>query len=290
MIMKRLLQLGCLVLVAGLAWRSVSPAKTSSADAAALKLWSSLNEEQRKQALRPFNDQERFREAFPPIKRPGLTVSKLTKEQKELLSEATKAITTEYGAQRIARVAAQDSENGRYLTFYGTPEKGKPFAWRMALHHLTVVYVEFGADPPAEFGPILLGGNPAGDMWDGEDRLFLDLYASLSKDELSKVRGKGVKVADLGAKSRDLAVKLLNKRLDVFNPQYRANFDTQLKRDGGAENLYLAINAQDASKSHHKGGRYYWRLSGEHVFCDWQVVDNEHLHLTLRASPVKKTG
>jgi hypothetical protein len=288
--MKRLLQLACLVLVATLAWRAESPAKTATADAAALKLWNSLNEGQKKQALLPFNDQERYREVFPPVKRPGLTVSKLTKQQKELLTGAIKAITTEYGAQRLARVAAQDGENGRYLTFYGTPERGKPFAWRMALHHLTVVYAEFGAKAPGEFGPILLGGNPGGDMWDGEDRLFLELYASLSKDELGKVRGKGIKVSELGAKARELAAKLLAKRLEVFNPDYRANFDAQLKRDGGTENLYLAINAQNASKSHHKGGRYYWRLSGAHVFCDWQVVDNEHLHLTLRASPVKKTS
>ena len=153
-----------------------------------------------------------------------------------------------------------------------------------------MVYVEFGGDAPGEFGPVLLGGNPAGDLWDEEDRLFLALYASLSADELAKVPGKGMKVGDLSAKPRELAVKLLDKRLEVFNPEYRKNFDAQLKGDGGAENLYLTINARDASKSHHQGGRYYWRLAGERVFCDWSVQGDEHLHLTLRASPAKKGG
>jgi hypothetical protein len=291
--MKRLLQLTCLVAVAGLAWLGRSPAQTAPAEEAALKLWKSLSEEQKKEALLPFGDPERYKEFFTPIKRPGLTVNKLNKEQKELLEQALAAITTKYGAERMTRDAKQTSESGRYLTFYGTPEKGKVFAWRLALHHLTVVYVEFGADTPGEFGPILLGGNPVGDMWDEEDRLFLELYAALSKDELAKASGKGgkgVKVGELSAKPKELAVKLLDKRLEVFNPEYRKNFDTQLKNDGGAKNLYLSITAKDASKSHHKGGRYYWRIAGEHVFCDWQIQDNEHLHLTLRASPVKKNG
>ena len=205
-----------------------------------------------------------------------------------MLNNAIGEITTEYGAKRVARVAGQTSEAGRYLTFYGTPAPGKPFAWRLALHHLTVVYVEFGKDAPNEFGPILLGGNPAGDLWDEEDKLFLALYASLSGDELKKVPAKGVKVKELSAKPRQLAVKLLNKRLEVFNAEYRKNFDTQLKRDGGADNLSLTINTRDASKSHHEGGRYYWRLAGEHVLCDWSVQGKEHLHLTLRASPAKK--
>ena len=287
--MKRLTQMTCLLLMAGLFLRSNSPAETAPAQEAALKLWGSLSEDQKKQALRPFEDGERYKEVFQPVRRPGLPVSQLGKEQKELLASVIGDITTEYGAERITKVANQERESGRYLTFYGTPEKGKPFAWRLALHHLTLVYVEFGADAPNEFGPILLGGNPVGDLWDEEDQLFLALYASLSKDELSKVSDKGVKVGELSAKPKELAEKLLNMRLEVFNPEYRKTFDTQLKGDGGPNNLSLTIQG-NASKSHHEGGRYYWRLAGEHVLCDWNVQGKEHLHLTLRASPVKKAG
>jgi hypothetical protein len=285
--------LGCLVLVAGLTLVFGRLAQTAPAEEAALKLWHSLSEDQKKEALLPFNDKERYKAEFVPIVRPGLPVSKLSKEQKVLLEQAVGAITTKYGAQRIARVEKQESESKRYLTFYGTPEKGKEFAWRLALHHLTVVYVEFGADQPGEFGPVLLGGNPVGDMWDEEDALFLELYASLSKDEIEKVSGKsgkGAKVADLNAKAKDLAVKLLAKRLEVFNPEYRKNFDLQLKNDGGAENLHLYIKGKDATKSHHKGGQYSWKLFGQHVLCDWDTVGGEHLHLMLKATPVKKAG
>jgi hypothetical protein len=286
--MKRLLPLGCLALMTALALHSGSPAQTAPAQDAALQLWNSLSDAQKKQALRPFQDQERYAEVFPPVPRPGLPCSKLDKKQQALLTQAIGAIATDYGVRRIAKIESQDTPRGRYLTFYGTPEKGKPFAWRLALHHLTVVYVEFGSDSPDEFGPILLGGNPVGDMWDEEDQLFLALYAALSKDELKKIPGKGIQVGELSARPRELAKKLLAQRLKVFNPEYRKNFDAQLRRDGGVEKLYLTIDARDASKSHHQGGRYYWRFRGEHVFCDWQIQGNEHLHLTLRASPRRK--
>ncbi len=287
--MKRLTHLGCLLVLAALALLFARPAQTAPAEDAALKLWNSLSDEQKKQAQLPLGDAERYKEQFVPIDRPGLPVGKLSKEQKELLAEAIASITTKYGASRIARIEKQENENKRFLTFYGTPEKGKSFGWRLALHHLTVVYVEFGKGEPGEFGPVLLGGNPVGDMWDEEDALFLELYGSLSKDEVQKVAaGKGVKVGDLNEKARGLAEKLLAKRLEVFNPDYRKNFDLQLKNDGGADNLHLQVSAKDASKSHHKGGSYRWKLAGDHVLCDWDTVGNEHLHLTLKAAPVKK--
>jgi hypothetical protein len=293
MTMKRLMKLGCLALLLALALMFGKPGQTAPAEDAALKLWTSLSADQKKEALLPFSDKERYQEVFPANERPGLPFTKLTKEQKELVDQTIQAMTTKYGAERIAKVAKQTPDNRRYLTFYGEPAKGKPFAWRIAQHHLTLVYAEFGNAAPGEFGPVLLGGNPVGTMWDEEDELFLSLFAALSEAEKEKASGKekgskGIRVGELKDKARELATKLLNKRLEVFEPEYRKNFDLQLKNDGGVENLYLLIKAKDATKSHHKGGNYYWKLAGQHVLCDWQTQGNDHLHLTVKASPVKK--
>jgi len=289
--MRRLIQFGCLAAVAGLALLFARPAVTAPAEDAALKLWNSLSEDQRKEALLPWDSKERYKEEFPAVKRPGLAFAKLSKEQKELVFDAMKAVTTEYGTERALKISKETPDSARYLTFYGTPAKGKPFAWRAAMHHLTLIYAEFGQQDPGEFGPILLGGNPTGTMWDAEDDLFRELYATLSEDEKKTAgKGKGIEVGKLNDKAKGLAGKLLNKRLEVFNPDYRKNFDVQLKRDGGIDKLHLNATAKDASKSHHQGGRYSWRLAGNHVFCDWVIIDNNHLHLTLRASPVKKAG
>jgi hypothetical protein len=285
--MKTLIRLGSVAAVMAVTLLFTRSAQTAPAEDAALKLWNSLDADQKKQALLPFEHKERYKEDFPAVPRAGLPFTKLSKEQKELVIEAVAAMTTKYGADRIARLAKQTPDPQRYLSFYGTPEKGKPFAWRMAQHHLTLVYVEFGGAAAGEFGPVLLGGNPVGDMWDEEDQLFRDLHGALSQEEV-KQADKGIQVGDMSAKPRELARKLLAKRLEVFNPDYRGNFDAQLKNEGGVQNLRLIIKAANASKSHHKGGRYNWSFAGKQVFCDWQTIDNEHIHLTLRAKPQKK--
>ncbi len=293
--MRRLLQGACVALVLCLVVVFSQTGRTADtpAEKAALKLFNSLTDEQKKAALLPFNAPERYKEQFPAVKRKGLPLSDLKKEQIALLNEAIKAMTSEYGSERLMQLAKQTPAKRRYLTFYGDPGKGK-FAWRLAQHHLTLVYVEFGKKTPDEFGPILLGGNPVRDMWDQEDQLFLKLYASLSKEELKQAKimnrkTKGLQVGKMNEKARELAHALLKKRTEVFAPFYRKNFEIQLKKEGGIDKLYFGVRAKDATKSHHKGGRYYWQYAGERVLCNWQTQGNQHIHTTLKARPAKKS-
>ncbi len=293
--MKRLLQLGCLLAVVGVFVLVSQPASPGQAEKAAIKLFKSLTPEQKKLALKPFNSEDRYREIFPPVERPGLPFTMLTAEQKELVNEAIRAVTSDYGTERILTLAKQGKAPRRYLNFFGDPTRDKKFAWRMAQHHLTLIYAEFGNENPREFGPILLGGNPVKTLWDAEDQIFLKLYASLTDEERAQVgkkgkKSKGIRIGDLNPKAKTLAHQLLKQRVAVFSDSYRDIFDDQLQRDGGIDNLYLAINAKDASKSHHEGGRYDWQIAGQHVFCNWNTRGNEHIHMTLRASPAKKAG
>ena len=88
--MNGLMKAACLVVVAALAFRSGGWAQTEPARDASLKLWSSLSDDQKAQTLRPFDDKERYKETFPPVKRPGLPVSKLSKEQAAVRAKKTK--------------------------------------------------------------------------------------------------------------------------------------------------------------------------------------------------------
>ena len=44
--------------------------------------------------------------------------TKLTADQKALVADAVKTITSEYGAQRCLEIAKQDGEGQRYVTFF----------------------------------------------------------------------------------------------------------------------------------------------------------------------------
>ena len=145
-----------------------------AARGAAMKLYQSLNEEQKKQALRDFKDKDRHTEAFPAVKRPGIPYSMLTARpsKKAMINDVVKGMTSApMEPSGFEEIAKETPDGSRFLTFFGEPSGKTPFAWRIGMHHLTLVYAEFGTDNANEFGPILLGGNPAKTLWDEEEKL-----------------------------------------------------------------------------------------------------------------------
>lgn len=299
--MRPLLWVGCVaalgfVALLGRAEKQESP--DAAARAAIIKLYKSLDDEQKKQALQEADAKDRYTETFPAAKRPGVPFSKLKAEQKALVADVVKTICSEYGAERCLAVAKQDGDGQRYVTFFGEPtEKGR-FAFRFAQHHLTLVHVEFGKDRPDEFGPILLGGNPVKDLWDEEEKIVKELYGTLSDEDAKAIKGKGgsgsgaaiakdaVKIGDLSKKPRALAKKLVEQRLAVFSADRRKIMEDLIKKEGGVDALRIAIWG-DASRSHKDGGSYHWKIGGGAVLIDWQTAGKNHIHMTLRARPAR---
>jgi hypothetical protein len=293
--MKRLIPLGgVVVFLVAAAWAALDKKPEPSdeaARAAATKLFNSLSDDQKKKALSAFDDKDRYKEEFPAVERKGLPFAELTADQKAMVEDVVRAMCSEYGASRCLEVAKQTPDNRRYLNFYGAPEAGKPFAWRVAMHHLTLIYAEFGTDKANEFGPVLLGGNPVKDLWAPEEKIVLELRAALSDDEYKKLAGKGgsgspigkdgMKIGDLPEKARELAKKLLAQRLEVFSPDRRKQLEEFVKREGGVEALRIAVWG-DASKGQLDGGNYNWKIGGETLLCDWQTVGKNHIHMTVR--------
>ncbi len=296
--MKHFILLGVSVLLIGAAVyvsRANRPAAPDDdARAAAIKLFQSLSDEQKKTALREAKDKDRYTEAFPAVKRPGIAFSTLKAEQRTMINDVIKAMCSEYGAQRCLEIAKEGGE--RYLTFFGEPSAKTPFAWRVGMHHLTLVYAEFGQEKANEFGPILLGGNPAKTMWEGEEKIALALYAALTPEEATNLAAKtkgassgsgaalgksGVRIGDLNEKARKLAGDLMKKRLDVFSTDRRQVMESLIKRDGGVDNLRLAVWGA-ITKSHLEGGSYHWRIGSGTIVCDWQTAGKNHIHMTLR--------
>lgn len=294
--MKCVLQIGCMLLLGVAVVFGQNQKSTDDAARAAInKLYESLNEDQKKLALKDFDDKERYVEQFPGVQRPGLPFTKLTAEQKVLFGDVVRAMTSEYGSARCLEVAKQDGEGQRYLNFFGTPRADGPFAWRFAQHHLTLIYAEYGKDKANEFGPILLGGNPVKSLWDEEEKIALELYGSLSEEEAKKIKGQGsaasgsgldgksgVRISDLNDKAKPLARKLLAQRVAVFSSDRRRVLENLIQREGGVDDLRIAFWGE-AKKSQHEGGNYHWKIAGKLFLADWQTIGKEHIHMTVRA-------
>lgn len=293
------LRLGCLAalgVLALLARADKDAGPDAAARKAAVKLFESLTEEQKKLALKEFSDKERLVEDFPAGNRPGLPVSQLNADQKKLVDEMIGAITSDYGASRCQAILKQTGEARRFLNFFGTPTMDRPFAWRLVLHHLTLVYAEFGKDAPEEFGPVLLGGNPVKEIWDDEEKILLELAGALDEQEAKTIRNKaaggsgspigesGIKIGELKEKPRALASRLLAQRLAVFSADRRKVIEKLIERDGGIDSLRISLTG-NAAKSQHDGGNYAWKIGSSKFLCDWQTAGKEHIHMTVRARP-----
>lgn len=294
--MKPFLYLVCLAgltATAYLAQAERAQTPDEAARAAAVKFFGTLAEDQKTAIVRPADDKDRYAEIFPTTKRPGLSFKQLNADQKAQLEQMIRAMTSDYGASRCLDVAKQTGEDGRYVTFYGTPTADGKFAWRVATHHLTLIYAEFGKDQVNEFGPVLLGGNPVKTLWDEEDKILVDLYAALTPEEAKTIKGKGsagsgaaidpsaVKISTLNDKARPLAKKLFAQRVAVFSADRRKIVDGLVDQAGGVDNLQIAIWGEP-KKGRAEGGNYSWRIGGPSVVCDWQGLGKEHIHMTFR--------
>ncbi|MBM4073359.1 MAG: DUF3500 domain-containing protein, partial [Planctomycetes bacterium] len=99
--MKRFFLMGlCFLVMAGTIFLSRStPAVADDAlRASVVKLYQALTEEQKKLAVLDVKDKDRYSEVFPASKRPGIPYTQLKAEQKALIADVVKTMTSEYGA------------------------------------------------------------------------------------------------------------------------------------------------------------------------------------------------
>jgi len=293
--MRRILLLSAVLVVMGgavvLGERKAAP--DEMARSAVIKLYQSLSDEQKKLAVKSFDDKERSAVRFP-TERGGVPITEMTAEQKMLVDDLFRAMLSEYGAARCREMGG----HGKVI-FFGTPKENERFACRLDKNnHLTLIYAEFGTDQSGEFGPILLGAKGAGEkmVWVEEDQIAVELAAALTPEEARKIKGKGnfgaalddtaLRIGELGDKPRGLARKLLEQRLAVFSTDRRKILDDVIQKEGGVDKLRIAFWG-DASKSNAEGGNYSWKIGGSSFSCAWQHAGKNHPHMTLSAKRPK---
>lgn len=174
----------------------------------------SLTEPQKKQAIYPFDSDERFDWNFTPQQdkakkatRKGLPLVDMTEEQKKTALALVKAGTSESGdlaAITIMSLEAilRDQEAPKkgvnvrnpewyFFTIFGTPSKTGKWGWRVEGHHLSLNFTMEGTQVVAST-PCFFGANPAMIM-EGKDKgkrilpqaedYARDLFKSLDPDQ-----------------------------------------------------------------------------------------------------------
>ncbi len=176
-----------------------------------------LTQEQKAEALRALDDEERFNWYFVPILREGVTLAELNDEQEQAvvqliqsaisptaytkatdimsLEHVLKAIEPNGGGTMSDGTARRDAEKYYWIQF-GEAANEKPWAWRFEGHHLSLSFTMMGSELVAAT-PFFFGSNPGKVDVPGfekmevlklETSMGFQLVNSLNKEQLALAR------------------------------------------------------------------------------------------------------
>jgi hypothetical protein len=134
-----------------------------------------LTEEQKKEAVFPYDHEERYVWYFTPHERKGLTMKKMTEPQRKaamallqsgLSEEGYRKATEIIDLENVLRVVENRPPNDTYrdpenyfVTVFGDPEGKNPWGWRFEGHHLSVRFSSL-TGRVVETSPLFFGSNP----------------------------------------------------------------------------------------------------------------------------------
>jgi hypothetical protein len=137
--------------------------------ARAIDLLGSLGPQERRAALRPFDDAARTDWHYIPRERPGVRLDHLREDQWDLAWDLFSAVLSATGSCKAQRIIQLEDvlaeltgeERDRYaLIFFGDPARDATWSWRLEGHHLSLTFTIVEGEHLA-VTPAFLGANPA---------------------------------------------------------------------------------------------------------------------------------
>ena len=276
---------------------SAAPSAKSSAETAVKALYDTFSGQQAAMVCLPFDHELRHRiDANWKISRIAIGSDFYSNEQKDLVNQIVKGITSEDGYDRLSRQMKADAGGiGRYsMVIFGEPGT-KKFQWELTGRHLTL-RADGNSAPGAAFGgPIVYGHSPedpAKNLFyyqtkqvnevfkalDAKQAKVALLESSPSEDEveLQGKKGKfpGLAVADLSSDQKELVAKTLKVLLGLYREEDVQEVMSVLKEGGGLDSLHMSYY----SDSDLKGDKIWdvWRIEGPSFV--WHFRGDPHVH------------
>jgi hypothetical protein len=279
---------------------------------------STLNDGQRADASRPFDDPQRIRWAYVPQARIGIPLKALDAAQRAAafgvlatgLSERgttlARGVIELEGTLRQLEGAWRDPEL-YYLTLFVGPGSPQPWGWRFEGHHLSVNVTDLG--PHGQIvAPLFMGANPARvpdgpregfrllaaeedvafellDMLDPSQRARATIAAATFGDIVTRNDPVVRPVALAGLPAAEMTIaqqQQLRRLLEVYAGRMADSSSArQLQRieAAGFERLYFAW-----AGAHRPGAPHYYRIHGPTVLVEYDNTQNgaNHIHTVWR--------
>ncbi len=281
---------------------TAAPTAKSTAETAVGRFYGSLTDGQRKTIVFPFDHELRKRiNANWQITKPTLDDDFYSKEQRAIVDEIIRGVTSADGYERFKRQTDDDAGGlGAYsLAVFGTPGSGK-FEWELTGRHLTLRADGDSVDKVAFGGPIVYGHGietPAENVFYYQTKKANEVFQALDAKQAAKslvsaapqedsvaIQGEngkfpGIAVGELSADQKQLVEETLKVLLAPYRKEDVDEVFEILKATGGIDKLHLAFY-QDKDLQNDKIWDV-WRVEGPSVVWHFRGAPHVHAYINI---------
>jgi hypothetical protein len=274
----------------------------SAPETAVKRLYDSLSEAQRKEICLPFGHETRSRiNANWAITKPAIVDDFYTADQRQLIGEIFRGITSEDGYERILKQTEFDNGGwDRYhIAIFGEPG-GEKFQWEMTGRHLTMRADGNTLAGAAFGGPVVYGHgeeDPADNLFHYQTQKANEVFKALDAKQAERallenappeaqvqLQGKtgkfpGIAISDLSADQKRLVESVIKVLLAPYRQEDIDESMVLLKEGGGLDALHMAFYKQ----GDHNNDRVWdiWRVEGPTFVSHFRGHPHVHAYLNV---------
>jgi hypothetical protein len=266
------------------------------------QFYHSLTEKQKEAICRPFDHKDRQRiNANWHITDTTIGDDLFTRQQRSIVDQILRGITSEDGYQRFVR--QMDDDDGGMdnysIAIFGEPEAGK-FQWEMTGRHLTIRADGNSVDQAAFGGPIVYGHgeeNPKENLFYYQTKKANEVFQALDPKQaeialikkapsenavpIQGPRGKfpGIAVEQLAEDQKQLVESTLKALLASYRKKDVDEVMSILKVSGGLDRLHMAFYQEDDLDSDKVWD--IWRVEGPSLVWHFRGAPHVHAYINI---------
>ncbi len=284
----------------GRAWAAPTP--QSAAETVVTRFYNTLSAEQKKVICLPFDHQLRSRiSANWAVTEPAIHDNFYTDEQRKLIDEIVRGVTSEDGYGRFLKQMEEDSGGiGDYhIAVFGEPGSGK-FQWELTGRHLTLRCDGDSVENMAFGGPIVYGHGEEGrkhnlfhyqtekanevfQALEGKQREQALLEKAPPESQVplqgSGAKFPGISVGELSADQKQLVEEVVRVILAPYRPEDVDEAMAMIKHGGGLDQLHMAFYKQGDVNNDQVWD--LWRIEGPTFVCHFRGAPHVHAYINI---------
>jgi hypothetical protein len=279
-----------------------APTPKSPAETAVKRFYDSLSAEQRTTICMPFNHKKQSMiSANWQITEPVIAEDFYTDDQRAIIDEILKGVTSEDGYERLVKQMDDDAAGiGQFsVAVFGEPGSGQ-FQWVLTGRHLTLRADGDTTEGAAFGGPIIYGHgeeDPAQNMYHFQTKKTNEVFEALDPKQREQalvenapresdiaLQGKtgqfpGIGVGDLSSDQRELVESVVKVLLAPYRAEDVDEVMALLKAGGGFEKLHMAFYKQGDLNDDHVWD--IWRVEGPTFVWHFRGAPHVHTYVNI---------